>query len=82
MVELFDMIAGSETGSIIATTLALKNDESNSKQPNKFFADSAIKFFDATINGIYYDIKMPTSLMFFIYLLFLGSFGSLAYNFT
>ena len=82
MVELFDMIVGSETGSIIATTLALKNDESNSKQPNKFFADSAIKFFDATINGIYYDIKMPTSLMFFIYLLFLGSFGSLAYNFT
>jgi len=31
MVELFDMIAGSETGAIIATTLALKNDDSNSK---------------------------------------------------
>jgi len=31
MVELFDMIAGSETGAIIATTLALKNDASNSK---------------------------------------------------
>lgn len=82
MVELFDMFAGAETGAIIATTLALKNNVSNSKQPNQFFADSAIKFFDATINDIYYDIRMPTSLEVFIYLLFLGSFGSLAYYCT
>ena len=27
MVELFDMIAGSETGSILATTISLANDQ-------------------------------------------------------
>ena len=83
MVELFDMLAGAETGSIIATTLAMKNDQANSKdQPNKYYADTVIRFFDATINELYYDIRMPVSLKVFIYLLLLGSFGSLAFFWT
>jgi len=43
MPELFDMIAGSETGAIIATTLALPNDDMNTNtiQPNKYFATTA-----------------------------------------
>jgi patatin-like phospholipase/acyl hydrolase len=30
MVELFDLIAGSESGAILASTLAIKNENSNS----------------------------------------------------
>jgi patatin-like phospholipase/acyl hydrolase len=29
MVEFFDMLAGSETGAILASTLAIKNDDAN-----------------------------------------------------
>jgi patatin-like phospholipase/acyl hydrolase len=41
MVELFDMVAGVETGSILATTITLKNDDKGTKdkQPNKYYAD-------------------------------------------
>lgn len=41
MPEIFDMIAGSETGAIIATTLNVPNkDEATaSEQPNAYFAD-------------------------------------------
>ena len=59
MAELFDMIAGSETGAIIASTLALKNNNANSKQKNKFFADKAVSFFDRNQDSLYMDSKMP-----------------------
>lgn len=46
MPELFDMISGSETGAIIGTLISLKNNKtSSSQQKNRFFADTATKFF-------------------------------------
>ena len=46
MVELFDMLAGSETGAILASTLAIKNDNATLNQTNKYFADKVVNFFD------------------------------------
>ena len=47
MAEIFDMIAGSETGAILASTLILPNKDEKSVdyQPNAFFADKVIEFF-------------------------------------
>jgi len=42
MAELFDMISGTSTGSLLATALVLPNPEKNSTQINKFFASDAI----------------------------------------
>lgn len=59
MTELFDLIAGSETGAIIASTLTLKNDKAG-QQKNRFFANKAIEYFEATADSLYKDNKMPT----------------------
>ena len=45
MPELFDMIAGSESGAIIASTLVVPSDDSNSGLTSKYFADTSTKFF-------------------------------------
>lgn len=56
MSELFDMIAGSETGAIIGATLVLKNDAGNyTKQKNKFFAERAVQFFTDHGDSLYAD---------------------------
>ena len=60
MTELFDMIAGSETGAIIASTLTLKNSDAASQQKNRFFANKAIEYFEETADSLYKDNKMPT----------------------
>ena len=38
MHELFDMIAGSETGAIIASSLVVPHDDASSPQKNKYWA--------------------------------------------
>ena len=47
MPELFDMIAGSETGAIIGSSLLIKNDDAatSGEQPNKYFAEKSKEFF-------------------------------------
>lgn len=46
MVELFDLFAGSESGAILASTLAIKNKKENSSiQANEYFADKVVKFY-------------------------------------
>lgn len=44
MVELFDMVAGVETGAILATTISQKNQDiyTNATMPNKYFARAAL----------------------------------------
>jgi hypothetical protein len=41
MPELFDMIAGSDTGAIIGATISIENTDKTSTQMNKYFADKA-----------------------------------------
>ena len=55
MYELFDMISGSETGAIIASTLVIPNDDTSSTQKNKYFVSKATEFFDQNIDTIYVD---------------------------
>ena len=57
MPEIFDMISGSETGAIIASSLVLPNDdpETNKIQPNKYFAGEASKFFYKYSSELYVD---------------------------
>jgi len=57
MSKLFDMIAGSETGAIIAATLSVP-DEKNPGQP-KYFADHNIKWFKTYTDTLYRDRRMP-----------------------
>ena len=57
MTELFDMISGSETGAIIATTISLPNKDPKTKatQKNLFFADRAVQFFRNHVDTLYRD---------------------------
>jgi patatin-like phospholipase/acyl hydrolase len=56
MVELFDLFAGSESGAILASTLAIKNKKANStNQTNEYFADKVVKFYESEMNIIYKD---------------------------
>lgn len=45
MAELFDMVAGTSTGSLLATSIVLPNNDTNSPRINKFFAEDAIKIY-------------------------------------
>ena len=54
MVELFDLFAGSESGAILASTLAIKN-KNSSIQANEYFADKVVKFYESEMNIIYKD---------------------------
>lgn len=60
MTELFDMVAGSETGAIIATNLVLPNDDADTKaeQKNKYFADHSVAFFKENAD-VYRDKQVP-----------------------
>ena len=60
MPELFDFIAGSETGGIIASSLVIPNDDSatNATQKNKYFATKAVDFFEKNVDVIWQDKKV------------------------
>lgn len=53
MSELFDMIAGSETGAIIAATLAQAK-EGSATEP-KYYVDTAGDFFKTNVDTFYAD---------------------------
>ena len=61
MHELFDFIAGSETGGIIASTLVIPNDDESSLQKNKYFATKSLKFFEDNVDKIWVDQKVPVT---------------------
>ena len=50
IVELFDMVAGVETGAIMGSALVLKNNKTSSQQPNLWFAKDIQGFFEETVN--------------------------------
>ena len=81
MMEVFDLIAGSETGAIIATSLALKNtDATTSKtQPNMFFADKSQQFFEEYTDKFYQDSKMPIIVRILLSAFLLGVVGTYVY---
>lgn len=80
MPELFDMISGSETGAIIATTITLPNTDpaTSAIQKNRFFADRAVRFFEENVDTLYRDSQMgwfPKLVIIVAAILILGSFS-------
>jgi patatin-like phospholipase/acyl hydrolase len=80
MPELFDMISGSETGAIIATTINLPNTnpETRAIQKNHFFADRAVQFFEENVDSLYRDGQMgwfPKLVIIVAAILIAGSFS-------
>lgn len=85
MPELFDLISGSETGAIIATTINLPNKDAASLakgQKNQFFADKAVSFFENNVDTLYRDSQMSWFLKFIIIVVAIGFFGVASYWLT
>jgi len=82
--ELFDMVAGSGTGAIIGASLVVKNDDVKTMkaQPNKNFADKALKFFKDEVDNIYVDDHMSIYTYYFWFLLLVGGGTYGVYYFT
>ena len=64
MHELYDVIAGSETGGIIATFLSIPNYENgtntiNTTQANKYWASNATDFFMEEVDNLWRDCQYP-----------------------
>ena len=53
MPELFDMISGSETGAMIASTLVVASTDPKSQRINKYFANETAKFFYDNSDTLY-----------------------------
>ena len=75
MPELFDMIAGSETGAIIATSLVLPSD-GDSKKP-KYYATESLKWFRENVDVLYVDKQMSAWLKVVLIVVALLFFGCL-----
>ena len=64
MPELFDMISGSESGAIIASSLMIPNDNANpdsngNVQINKYFANTTSNFYATKSKELYIDQSLP-----------------------
>lgn len=81
MVELFDMIAGSETGGIIATSLVIPNVDPATKatQTNKYNSEKIIEFFEQNVDTLYKDKQLPAILKFLIVVTVMGLLGYTSY---
>lgn len=77
MSELFDMVAGSETGAIIASTLAQAK-ASGSKEP-KYNAQTATDFFERNVDVMYVDATLGEGWQVLIYILGILIFGTISY---
>lgn len=78
MNELFDMIAGSETGAIIASTLAQAKDGSSTEP--KYYVDTAGDFFKANVDLMYVDGELSAGVAFVVYFFGLLIMGIIAYQ--
>ena len=75
MHELFDMIAGSETGAIIASSLVVPNEDTTSKTKNQYWATKSVSFFKENVDILYHESNMPEeikSLLTFIFIVFVA----------
>lgn len=75
---MFDMIVGSETGAIIATSLVVPTAKGSTV--NKHYGDVAVKWFEKNLDQLYIDTKMTGAWQVFICFLFLSIFGFVAYK--
>ena len=78
MPELFDLVAGSESGAIIATSLVLPNEDPESVQKNQYFADTTMKWFTKNTDILYHNSSKYVGLMqsfAFILSLFLSTYA-------
>ena len=75
---MFDMIVGSETGAIIATSLVVPKEKGS--KLNKYYGDEAVKFFQDNIDTLYIDTKMTGAMQALICFLFLSILGFVAYK--
>jgi len=77
MHKLFDMVAGSETGAIIAAILAQPK-EKGSKEA-KFNASRSIDYFEANTNELYRNSELGAGWKAFIYIFGIIIFGTATY---
>jgi hypothetical protein len=84
MPELFDMIGGSETGAIIASSLVIKNEDPLTKdlQINANFAEKSTNWFKENVDILYHDNHMPVVLQFFITVFIVTFFSYAIYHWT
>ena len=80
MYELFDMMAGSETGAIIAATLVVPNDDPNNKLENKHWSTKSSSFFKENVDILYQESNMPESIKSILSLVFLVLVGVVAFK--
>jgi hypothetical protein len=80
MYELFNMIAGSETGAIIAATLVIPNDDPNNKLKNKHWSTKSSSFFKEDVDILYQESNMPESIKSILSLVFLVLVGVVAFK--
>lgn len=82
MTELFDLIAGSETGAIIGANLAIPNDDPDTKatQKNKYFADHSVDFFEKNQQALYHDAKTPVVTKIIVIAILVGIASGLVYG--
>ena len=68
MHEIFDLVSGSETGAIIASTLALPNlnETTNIEQKNAYFANHTTQWFDNHVDELYKNHIMSGILKFLL----------------
>lgn len=76
---MFDMIAGSETGAIIASSLSIKNTNSSLDRRNAHYADTALQFFKENADTLYRDAYMSTFVRWFFTLLITTAGGYLGF---
>ena len=80
MHELFDMIAGSETGAIIASSLVVPHDDASSPQKNKYWATQSVDFFMENTDTFYVDSSTSNGVKMLITAIFLVFFGLVSYK--
>ena len=77
---MFDMIAGSETGAIIAASLAVKNKDPKIDRKNAHWADKSLKFFMDYSDELYRDAFMSGTVRFFFTIFFTVLGGYLGFK--
>lgn len=76
MSELFDMIGGTSTGSLLATALVLPSNASTPKRPNKYFAEDAIRIYTEYSPIVFTTYKLDTT-HHLLYTLIFATLGGL-----
>ena len=63
MAEIFDLVAGTSTGSLLATALVIPNNDTSSPQPNKFFSDRVIEVYQSEGATVFTKYEISNTLL-------------------